>query len=52
MEWLTAEIMFYGGIAIAASAVAMSILCFTVLHIRKIRLTVKLDEEYGKGGEA
>ena len=48
MEWLTNEMMFYGGISMAVGSVVLAILYFCVSKINKIRLNVQLDAEYGK----
>lgn len=48
MSWLTDEILFYGGIVAIASAVALTILHFPISQIRKVKLNVKLDAEYGE----
>ena len=48
MDWLTNEIMFYGGIIIAGSSLSVAVIYLVVSHIRKIRIDMQLDEEYGK----
>ncbi len=48
MDWLPNEIMFYGGIIIAGSSLAVAVIYLVVSHIRKIRIDMQLDEEYGK----
>ena len=48
MDWLTNEIMFYGGIIIEGSSLAVAVIYLVVSHIRKIRIDMQLDEEYGK----
>lgn len=48
MDWLTNEVMFYGGIIIAGSSLAAAVIYLVVSHIRKIRIDMQLDEEYGK----
>lgn len=48
MEWLTDELLFYGGIALAGGALLLSIVSFLILQIHSIRLNGQLDEEYGK----
>lgn len=48
MEWLTSEMMFYGGIVAAGSAVTAAVIYFSISQIKKIRLNIQLDSEYGK----
>lgn len=45
---ITNEMMFYGGIVIAAAALAAGIVCLLTLKIKKIKLDAQLDEEYGE----
>lgn len=48
MEWITNEVLFYGGIGLAIASVVMAIIYFSISQIRKVRLHVQMDEEYGK----
>lgn len=48
MDWLTNEVLFYGGIVIAAASALLLVGYAIVSHIRWIHLSVQLDEEYGK----
>ncbi|MXP74413.1 hypothetical protein GN277_02945 [Lachnospiraceae bacterium WCA-9-b2] len=48
MSWLTNEVLFYGGIVIAACSVIAGAIYFTVSHIKWIHMNVQMDEEYGK----
>lgn len=48
MEWLTDELLFYGGMAAAVSTAIISLLYFCVWKVRKAHLDARLDEEYGK----
>jgi len=48
MDWLTDEILFYGGIAIAAISLIAAIFYFSLSQIRRIRLNARLDAEYGE----
>lgn len=48
MDWITNEALFYGGIITAASALVIGVIYFISLHIRRLRLDIQLDEEYGK----
>lgn len=45
---ITNEMMFYGGIVIAAAALAAGIVCLLTLKMKKIKLDAQLDEEYGE----
>lgn len=42
-EWL-----FYGGLAIMAAAVLLTILCIIVFAVTGRKLKMKLEKEYGK----
>ena len=42
------ELMFYGGIAITAVSLAVLLIFLCVFQVIKMRLDLKLDEEYGK----
>lgn len=48
MEWLTNEILLYGGIVAAVGSVVAAIIYFSISQIKKIRLNIQLDAEYGK----
>lgn len=48
MEWMTSEIMFYGGIITAGGSVVAAVIYFSISQIKKIRLNIQLDAEYGK----
>ena len=40
--------MFYGGIAVTAVSLAVLLIFLCVIQVIKMRLDLKLDEEYGK----
>ena len=42
------ELMFYGGIAVTAVSLAVLLIFLCVIQVIKMRLDLKLDEEYGK----
>lgn len=42
------EFMFYGGIAVTAVSLAVLLIFLCVIQVIKMRLDLKLDEEYGK----
>ena len=42
------ELMFYGGIAVSAVSLAVLLIFLCVIQVIKMRLDLKLDEEYGK----
>lgn len=44
----TNEILFYGGMVIAVTALVAAIIFFVIFYIGKIKLNIKFDEEYGK----
>ena len=48
MDWLTNDMIFYGGIIISAIALLMALTSIFVFTIKKINLTARLDTEYGK----
>lgn len=48
MGWLTNELLFYGGIIVAGGSVAAAAIYFILAYVRWTRLSIKLDEEYGK----
>lgn len=48
MEWITDELLFYGGMTVAGCAVLALILCLCVSQIKKVRLSIRLDNEYGE----
>ena len=42
------ELMFYGGISLTAVSLAVLLIFLCVIQVIKMRLDLKLDEEYGK----
>jgi len=48
MEWLTDEVLFYGGLAIAIGSLAMAALFTVVLKMHMTRLNALFDREYGE----
>ena len=48
MGWLTNEFLFYGGMIVAGGSVAAAVIYFIFAYVRWMRLSIKLDEEYGK----
>ncbi len=48
MDWLTNDMIFYGGIIISAIALLVALTSIFVFTIKKINLTARLDTEYGK----
>lgn len=48
VDWLTNEILFYGGIAVAIASLAAALLYFCITQIKKVRLDARLDAEYGE----
>ena len=48
IRMITNEIMFYGGIVTAATALVTGIICLLALKMKKIKLNAQLDAEYGE----
>lgn len=48
MDWLTNEILFYGGLAVAVCSLVLAVIYFSVSQIKKARLNTRLDAEYGE----
>ncbi len=48
MEWLTNELLFYGGIAVCGLALLFAITLFCVSKIRAVKLNARLEAEFGK----
>lgn len=44
---ITNEMMFYGGIAIAVTALITGLVCLLFLRVKKSKLDTQLDAEYG-----
>lgn len=51
MEFLTDQVLFYGGTAAGIGALAGAFIYFCIAQIKRIRLNVQLDAEYGKKEE-
>nr|WP_302140114.1 hypothetical protein [uncultured Schaedlerella sp.] len=48
MEWLTDEILFYGGMTAAIGSAGAAAVYYIIACARRARLSIRLDEEYGK----
>lgn len=48
MNWLTDEVMFYGGMIVFVCSLVLGIIYCIISYIKKIHLNMQLDEEYGK----
>lgn len=48
MEWLTDEILFYGGMIAAIGSAGAAAVYYIIAHMRWTHLNIRLDEEYGK----
>ena len=48
MEWLTDEVLFYGGLAVAISSLVMAVLFAVALRMNMTRLNALFDREYGE----
>lgn len=51
MEWVTDEILFYGGMAAAGCILAAAIIYLCISQIGIVRLNARLDSEYGERTE-
>lgn len=47
MEWLTNEVLFYGGLVITGGSVLSAIIYFFISRIKSVNLNAQLDAEYG-----
>lgn len=47
MDGVSNEMLFYGGIGLAAFAVLLAVVIVIIALIRKMRLNAVLDAEYG-----
>ena len=48
MDWLTNEVLFYGGIIITGCSILSAIIFLCVTKIKAVRLNAQLDAEYGE----
>lgn len=48
VDWFTDEILFYGGIVVAAGSFFTAVVYFLISQIRRVRLNARLDIEYGE----
>ena len=48
MEWISDELLFYGGMAAAGCSLLAMILSLCMFQIKKVRLNARLDAEYGE----
>lgn len=48
MEWITNELILYGGLCLAALSVVALIIYFVSYKFRKMKLTNQLIKEYGE----
>ena len=48
MGWISDELLFYGGMAVAGCSLLAMILCLCMSQVRKVRLNARLDAEYGE----
>ena len=49
MEWLTDELLCYGGAALAGITMTAAVLYLLISKIQFLRLESRLDHEYGTG---
>ena len=48
---ITNEMMFYGGIILASASALIMLIYLLTARIRKMKLDLQLDQEYGKTGK-
>lgn len=48
MDWLTNEVLFYGGLGITGVSLLLAIIYFCISKIKSVRLNAQLESEYGK----
>lgn len=48
MDWLTNEVLFYGGIAIAVGSVLLGLIHLVISKFKELRLKTQLISEYGE----
>lgn len=48
MDWLTNEILFYGGLILICSSLLLAIIYFCISKIKSVKLNAQLDAEYGE----
>lgn len=48
MNWVTNEILFYGGMILTGCTLLSAIIYFCISKIKEARLNAKLDAEYGE----
>lgn len=48
MDWLTDEILFYGGAAVTVSLLVLAIVYVIGSHIYRLHLNLQLEKEYGE----
>lgn len=52
MEWLSDEILFYGGLIMAGVVLGILVVYLCVSHAWRARLNARLDAEYGEREKA
>lgn len=48
MEWITNEMLFYGGFVLIGLSVILMIVFLCIAKIRLVKLNAQLDKEYGE----
>ena len=51
MDWLSDEILFYGGLIMAGVVLVILVVCLCASHVRLARLNARLDAEYGNASK-
>lgn len=48
VNWMTNEVLFYGGIGITGGSLLFGIIYLCVSKVKSVRLNAQLDSEYGE----
>lgn len=48
MEWLSNEILFYGGMVLMGCSLMSAMIYFCIAKIKAVKLEMKLNAEYGE----
>ncbi len=51
VDWLTDEVLFYGGLILTGTSLAAAAVFFIISHIQWVHLSSQLDAEYGERKE-
>lgn len=48
MDWITNEMMFYGGGILAGGSALLTIIFFCISKVKSVKLNAQLNQEYGE----